>query len=46
MLSSQEPPGEAASGRGLLIVARMATRWTVTRASAHRETVWAELHLR
>ncbi|GAA1226152.1 hypothetical protein GCM10009665_15880 [Kitasatospora nipponensis] len=38
------PPGEAQSGRGLLIVACLATRWgTHPRAAAPGKTVWAEL---
>ncbi|GHJ37305.1 ATP-binding protein [Streptomyces sp. TS71-3] len=46
-LSSQEPPGDAEAGRGLLIVSLLATRWGVApRESAPGKTVWAELHLR
>ncbi|MFE3658688.1 ATP-binding protein [Streptomyces sp. NPDC059165] len=46
LLSDREPPGDAESGRGLLIVAGLATRWAVTpRAGAPGKTVWAELRL-
>lgn len=46
VLSDREPPGDAESGRGLLIVAGLATRWAVApRAGAPGKTVWAELHL-
>ncbi|MDT0442864.1 ATP-binding protein [Streptomyces johnsoniae] len=46
-LPCQEPPADAESGRGLLIVARLATRWAVLpRPGAPGKTVWAELHLR
>ncbi|MDT0475985.1 ATP-binding protein [Streptomyces sp. DSM 41014] len=42
--SGQEPPGDAESGRGLLIVAGLATRWGVAlRVDAPGKTVWAEL---
>jgi anti-sigma regulatory factor (Ser/Thr protein kinase) len=43
LLSAQEPPGDAESGRGLLLVARLATRWGATpRPAAPGKTVWAE----
>ncbi|MEU3821968.1 ATP-binding protein [Streptomyces sp. NPDC030392] len=46
LLSSQEPPGDAESGRGLLIVARLASRWAVApRVGAPGKTVWAEVCL-
>ncbi|WMX44504.1 ATP-binding protein [Streptomyces roseicoloratus] len=46
LLSSHEPPGDAESGRGLLIVARLASRWAVApRVGAPGKTVWAELCL-
>lgn len=46
LLVSQEPPGDEESGRGLLIVARMASRWVVEpRVSEPGKTVWAELWL-
>ncbi|MFI0161933.1 ATP-binding protein [Streptomyces albidoflavus] len=42
--SPQEPPGDAESGRGLLLVARLATRWgSVPRLDAPGKMVWAEL---
>ncbi|MFE3266835.1 ATP-binding protein [Streptomyces sp. NPDC059215] len=42
--SVHEAPGDAESGRGLLLVARLATRWgTVPRPAAPGKTVWAEL---
>ncbi|AEM82431.1 ATP-binding protein [Streptomyces violaceusniger] len=42
--SSQEPPGKAESGRDLLIVAGLATRWgTGPRLGAPGMTVWVEL---
>ncbi|WP_394816452.1 ATP-binding protein [Streptomyces lancefieldiae] len=42
--SVHEAPGDAESGRGLLLVARLATRWgTNPRPSAPGKTVWAEL---
>jgi anti-sigma regulatory factor (Ser/Thr protein kinase) len=44
LLSADEPPGDAESGRGLLLVARLATRWGATpRPAAPGKTVWAEL---
>ncbi|MFE1550712.1 ATP-binding protein [Streptomyces sp. NPDC058718] len=44
LLSSHEPPGDAESGRGLLVVARLARRWAVApRIGAPGKTVWAEL---
>ncbi|GAP48227.1 uncharacterized protein SAZU_3054 [Streptomyces azureus] len=46
MLTTQEPPGDDESGRGLLIVARLASRWAVgPRADGPGKTVWAELWL-
>ncbi|MEZ3181254.1 ATP-binding protein [Streptomyces pimonensis] len=46
LLSEAEPPGDAESGRGLLIVAGLATRWAVApREGAPGKTVWAELDL-
>ncbi|CAM5543215.1 ATP-binding protein [Streptomyces pseudogriseolus] len=46
VLADAEAPGEAESGRGLLIVAGLATRWGVTpRDGAPGKTVWAELRL-
>ncbi|MFY1679206.1 MULTISPECIES: ATP-binding protein [unclassified Streptomyces] len=45
-LSDTEPPGDAETGRGLLIVAGLATRWAVApRDGAPGKTVWAELRL-
>jgi anti-sigma regulatory factor (Ser/Thr protein kinase) len=45
-LAAQEPPGDAESGRGLLLVARLATRWgAVPRPSAPGKTLWAECAL-
>lgn len=42
--SPQEPPGDAESGRGLLLVAGLATRWgSGPRLGAPGKTVWAEL---
>ncbi|MGI5135693.1 ATP-binding protein [Streptomyces sp. CA-106110] len=42
--SPQAPRGDAESGRGLLIVAGLATRWgTGPRLGAPGKTVWAEL---
>lgn len=39
----QEPAPDAETGRGLLLVARLADRWGVTpRAGAPGKTVWAE----
>ncbi|MFH9871186.1 ATP-binding protein [Streptomyces lydicus] len=44
LLSDREPPGDAEFGRGLLIVAGLATRWAVApRVGAPGKTVWAEL---
>ncbi|MEV2210414.1 ATP-binding protein [Streptomyces sp. NPDC050997] len=44
LLASQEPPGDEESGRGLLIVARLAARWAVAPcADRPGKTVWAEL---
>ncbi|AXE23512.1 ATP-binding protein [Streptomyces globosus] len=46
LLPSQEPSGEAESGRGLLVVARLASRWAVVpRVGAPGKTVWAEVCL-
>ncbi|GAA3294661.1 hypothetical protein GCM10020295_19720 [Streptomyces cinereospinus] len=46
VLTDTEPPGDAESGRGLLIVAGLATRWAVApRDGAPGKTVWAELRL-
>ncbi|MFF9037579.1 ATP-binding protein [Streptomyces sp. NPDC014892] len=42
--SAPEEPGDAESGRGLLLVARLATVWgTDPRSAAPGKTVWAEL---
>ncbi|WTS58195.1 ATP-binding protein [Streptomyces sp. NBC_00101] len=39
-----EPPAEEESGRGLLLVSRLAERWgTVPRPGAPGKTVWAEI---
>ncbi|MFJ5516521.1 hypothetical protein ACIQB4_05605 [Streptomyces griseoluteus] len=44
VLSDLEPPGDAESGRDLLIVAGLATRWAVApREGAPGKTVCAEL---
>ncbi|WP_079038223.1 ATP-binding protein [Streptomyces sp. NBRC 110028] len=46
-LTTQEPPGDIESGRGLLIVVQLATRWAVApRESGPGKTVWAELRIR
>ncbi|MFE9097030.1 ATP-binding protein [Streptomyces sp. NPDC007264] len=46
VLSDLESGGDAESGRGLLIVAGLATRWAVApRDGAPGKTVWAELGL-
>ncbi|MEU9845954.1 ATP-binding protein [Streptomyces sp. NPDC047985] len=46
LLAFHEPPGDSESGRGLLLVARLASRWAVTpRVGAPGKTVWAELCL-
>lgn len=46
LLKTQEPPGDEESGRGLLIVARLASRWAVApRADGPGKTVWAECAL-
>ncbi|MEU2620843.1 ATP-binding protein [Streptomyces sp. NPDC007157] len=43
LLSLQEAPGEAESGRGLLLVAALADRWgVVPRVTGPGKTVWAE----
>ncbi|MEU6539832.1 ATP-binding protein [Streptomyces sp. NPDC047000] len=42
--SVPEVPGDAESGRGLLLVDRLATRWgTCPRSAGPGKTVWAEL---
>jgi anti-sigma regulatory factor (Ser/Thr protein kinase) len=42
---AEEPQADAEFGRGLLIVARLATRWAVEpRKGAPGKTVWAEYH--
>ncbi|MFF0451088.1 ATP-binding protein [Streptomyces sp. NPDC004609] len=44
LLSDQEPPGDAESGHGLLIVARLASRWASSPCVGRPgKTVWAEL---
>ncbi|MFG3116678.1 ATP-binding protein [Streptomyces sp. NPDC048197] len=44
LLSDREPSGDVEFGRGLLIVAGLATRWAVApRLGAPGKTVWAEL---
>ncbi|MFE1050582.1 ATP-binding protein [Streptomyces olivaceus] len=46
LLSTEEPPGDEESGRGLLIIAQLATRWAVApRVDGPGKTVWAELWL-
>ncbi|WP_344260813.1 ATP-binding protein [Streptomyces sodiiphilus] len=46
VLSGLEPPGDAESGRGLQMVAGLATRWAVAPCEdAPGKTVWAELRL-
>ncbi len=46
LFSPQEPPEDAESGRGLLVVARLASRWAVVpRVGAPGKTVWAEVCL-
>ncbi|XHL93202.1 ATP-binding protein [Streptomyces niveus] len=46
VLSAEEPPGDAESGRGLLLVAGLSSRWGATpREAAPGKTVWAELRL-
>jgi anti-sigma regulatory factor (Ser/Thr protein kinase) len=40
---SQPPSPEAESGRGLLLVEALASRWGVTEGRFPRKTVWAEL---
>ncbi|MFD7708846.1 ATP-binding protein [Streptomyces sp. NPDC059785] len=43
LLSLREPPGEAESGRGLMLVAALADRWgAVPRTEGPGKTVWAE----
>ncbi|MFJ4939629.1 ATP-binding protein [Streptomyces pseudovenezuelae] len=45
-LSLDEPPGDAESGRGLLLVAALADEWgTMQRVNAPGKTVWAMLAL-
>ncbi|MFE2758312.1 ATP-binding protein [Streptomyces halstedii] len=39
------PPGDAESGRGLLIVGALADRWGVEAGPVPRKTVWAEIDL-
>ncbi|EPH44570.1 hypothetical protein STRAU_2369 [Streptomyces aurantiacus JA 4570] len=39
------PPDDAEGGRGLLLVAALATRWGTGGGSVPRKTVWAELDL-
>ncbi|MFJ8810610.1 ATP-binding protein [Streptomyces sp. NPDC102490] len=39
----QQPSPEAESGRGLLLVEALASRWGVTEGRFPRKTVWAEL---
>ena len=39
------PDAEAETGRGLLLVEALATRWGVTREPPPRKTTWAELDL-
>ncbi|MGP9019199.1 ATP-binding protein [Streptomyces sp. BR1] len=39
----QAPSTDSASGRGLLLVEALATRWGVTPGPVPRKTVWAEL---
>ncbi|MFK0169227.1 ATP-binding protein [Streptomyces sp. NPDC090306] len=44
LLSDREPPGDAEAGRGLRIVAALASRWGVApREGAPGKTVWAEV---
>ncbi|MFE3861738.1 ATP-binding protein [Streptomyces goshikiensis] len=44
LLTHHSTPGDAESGRGLLVVARLANRWAVSpRTDAPGKTVWAEL---
>jgi anti-sigma regulatory factor (Ser/Thr protein kinase) len=46
ILSLDEPPGDAESGRGLLLVAALADEWgTMPRVNAPGKTVWAVLAL-
>ncbi|MFE4667311.1 ATP-binding protein [Streptomyces sp. NPDC056716] len=46
LLAPHEPPGDQESGWGLLIVARLASRWgVVPRDRGPGKTVWAELRL-
>lgn len=45
-LSLDEPPGDAESGRGLILVAALADEWgTTPRVNAPGKTVWASLTL-
>ncbi|MGW0606663.1 ATP-binding protein [Streptomyces sp. NPDC002640] len=45
-LSSHEPPGDVESGRELLFVAQLTSRWAVApRVGAPGKTVWVELCL-
>ncbi|MFI1864547.1 ATP-binding protein [Streptomyces jumonjinensis] len=44
LFSGEEPPDDAESGRGLLLVARLADRWAISpRVGAPGKTAWAEL---
>ncbi|OKK22733.1 hypothetical protein AMK16_06640 [Streptomyces sp. CB00455] len=46
LLTHREPPGDSESGRGLLVVARLANRWAISpRTDAPGKTVWAELRV-
>ncbi|MFB9346852.1 ATP-binding protein [Streptomyces heliomycini] len=46
VLTDTEPPGDTESGRGLVIVAGLATHWAVApREGTPGKTVWAELAL-
>jgi anti-sigma regulatory factor (Ser/Thr protein kinase) len=43
LLSSREAPGDAESGRGLMLVAALADRWGIApRVTGPGKTVWAE----
>ncbi|NEB76752.1 ATP-binding protein [Streptomyces sp. SID14478] len=42
---TRAPDPDAESGRGLLLVEALATRWGVTREPPPRKTTWAELDL-
>ncbi|WP_406403970.1 ATP-binding protein [Streptomyces uncialis] len=44
LLFDHEPRGDVESGRGLLLVARLADRWAITpRVGAPGKTAWVEL---